>query len=190
MARTLRRPGWRKIVGLTLFFTVIGYQAVYNWFPNFFPVEAFIGKAKAVDGDSLELNGRSIRLFGIDAPEFTQSCHHPSDKNWPCGRLSRNALKELLVNKSTTCHPVKKDVYRRVLANCFTEDGNIAEAMVRGGWAFAYDRYSEEFADEEEIAKRAKRGIWQAENVTPPWQHRKKKTSLWESLTGLLGIED
>jgi endonuclease YncB( thermonuclease family) len=190
MARYRTKPGWRKILGLTLFFTVIGYQAVYNWFPNFFPMEAFIGRARAVDGDSIKLNGQSIRLFGIDAPEYNQACAHPDDKQWPCGRLSHKALKELLANQSTTCHPIKKDVYRRVLASCFTDDGNLAEQMVQNGWAFAYSRYSEEFSDEEEAARRAKRGIWQAQNVTPPWQHRKNKSSLWTSLTGFFGIED
>ncbi len=149
-----------------------------------------MGRAKAVDGDSLELNGQAIRLFGIDAPEFTQSCTHAKDNHWPCGQLSRGALKELVANKSTTCHPIKKDVYRRVLANCYTDEGNIAEMMVENGWAFAYSRYSEEFSDEEAMARHYKRGIWQAENVTPPWLHRKNKSSFWQSLTGLFGISD
>ena len=38
------------------------------------PGESFSGKARAVDGDSLELGGYRVRLIGIDAPEFGQTC--------------------------------------------------------------------------------------------------------------------
>src|SRR3954451_17310789 len=36
--------------------------------------ELIIGQASVVDGDTIEVQGRRIRLFGIDAPEATQFC--------------------------------------------------------------------------------------------------------------------
>ena len=36
--------------------------------------EAANAKVKVVDGDSFFLDGREIRLFGIDAPEYGQYC--------------------------------------------------------------------------------------------------------------------
>jgi endonuclease YncB( thermonuclease family) len=33
-----------------------------------------IGRASAVDGDTLEIHGTRIRLWGIDAPESSQLC--------------------------------------------------------------------------------------------------------------------
>ena len=38
------------------------------------PGETFSGKARAIDGDSLELSGHRVRLYGIDAPERRQTC--------------------------------------------------------------------------------------------------------------------
>ena len=33
-----------------------------------------IGKASVIDGDTLEMHGTRIRLWGIDAPESSQLC--------------------------------------------------------------------------------------------------------------------
>ena len=36
--------------------------------------EIIIGKAEVIDGDTIKINSKSIRLFGIDAPEKKQKC--------------------------------------------------------------------------------------------------------------------
>jgi endonuclease YncB( thermonuclease family) len=33
-----------------------------------------IGQASVIDGDTIEIHGTSIRIFGIDAPESDQLC--------------------------------------------------------------------------------------------------------------------
>jgi endonuclease YncB( thermonuclease family) len=38
------------------------------------PTADFTGQASVIDGDTLEIYGRRIRLFGIDAPESRQTC--------------------------------------------------------------------------------------------------------------------
>ncbi len=38
------------------------------------PVGTISGPARAIDGDTLEIRGERIRMFGIDAPESTQTC--------------------------------------------------------------------------------------------------------------------
>src|SRR5207237_1182174 len=50
------------------------------------------GRARVVDGDSLEVAGYRIRLFGIDAPEWRQECTDASGASYACGRAAARAL--------------------------------------------------------------------------------------------------
>src|SRR4051794_13314220 len=52
------------------------------------------GDAVISDGDSITLKGERIRLRGIDAPEYNQTCQK-SGATYPCGRRSREALARL-----------------------------------------------------------------------------------------------
>ena len=36
--------------------------------------DSFVGQASVIDGDTLEIHGTRIRLWGVDAPESTQLC--------------------------------------------------------------------------------------------------------------------
>jgi endonuclease YncB( thermonuclease family) len=47
---------------------------------------ALEGRAEIVDGDTLRIDGRTVRLQGIDAPETRQTCTDRSGQEWPCGR--------------------------------------------------------------------------------------------------------
>lgn len=38
--------------------------------------EVMAGGARILDGDTLDLDGQRIRLYGIDAPEREQTCRH------------------------------------------------------------------------------------------------------------------
>ena len=42
------------------------------------------GKVRIIDGDTLEVGGKRVRLFGIDAPEAKQTCT-VDGKEWRCG---------------------------------------------------------------------------------------------------------
>jgi endonuclease YncB( thermonuclease family) len=54
--------------------------------------ENFTGRPRVVDGDSLELAGHRVRLFGIDAPESRQDCRDARGRFYACGREARDAL--------------------------------------------------------------------------------------------------
>jgi len=54
------------------------------------------GRASVIDGDTLEIHGTLIRLYGIDAPESSQTCKRPSGDTWRCGQRAAIALAEFL----------------------------------------------------------------------------------------------
>src|SRR5262245_22867054 len=65
--------------------------------------ETFTGRARVVDGDSLDLAGHRVRLFGIDAPENAQDCRDARGRTYACGREARAALAEAIGGQSVSC---------------------------------------------------------------------------------------
>jgi endonuclease YncB( thermonuclease family) len=114
-----------------------------------------------IDGDSLRVDGREIRLAGIDAPEYRQTCTDEKGAAWPCGKDARTALERLVQAGGVTCKTAVEDRYGRALALCRSPAGDIAEALARQGWADgAGDRRFNEPKAAIAEAKLAKRGIW------------------------------
>ena len=121
--------------------------------------EPFYGLAVAGDGDSLTVNGERVRLFGVDAPEFDQTCTKGGE-SWACGSASAEQLRKLVTGRTVRCHRVGIDQYDRTLARCTVGETDINRHMVATGFAVAFRRYSTVYVSAEESAKASKRGIW------------------------------
>src|SRR3979490_3130895 len=50
------------------------------------------GHASTIDGDTLEIHGTRIRLWGIDAPESNQLCRSDESLQYQCGAKAANEL--------------------------------------------------------------------------------------------------
>ncbi len=130
------------------------------------------GRAKVVDGDSLEIGIDRIRLFGIDAPEGRQDCQR-NGQAWRCGEDAAAKLRSLVQGATLRCMPRDTDEYGRSVSVCKNGTTDINAEMVRAGLALAYRRYSNDYVDEENEARNAKRGLWAGE-FTPPWDYRRE----------------
>ena len=75
------------------------------------------GYAQVIDGDSIIINNKKIRLFGIDAPEKNQICKK-NGTVYKCGISSTNYLKFLINNQKLVCSYKNKDRYGRILGEC------------------------------------------------------------------------
>jgi endonuclease YncB( thermonuclease family) len=132
------------------------------------------GQADVVDGDTIVLGRRHIRLQGIDAVETAQMCTRDA-KRWACGRRAAAALVELLDGKTVSCKDVGRDGYGRTLGICSAGGVDINDWMVREGWAVAYRRYSMSYVGAEQAARAAGRNIWSGKFMEPEsYRHRKK----------------
>ena len=99
-------------------------------------------------------------MHGIDTPEKKQICIRKS-KKYSCGKEATNALKIKIGSKSVTCKVQDKlDRYKRYVGVCFLEDVNLNKWMVRNGHAVAYRRYSKDYIEDENYAKKNKIGLW------------------------------
>lgn len=118
------------------------------------------GPVRVIDGDTLEISGERVRLFGIDAPEHDQRCTDAAGRPWVCGTRATEALRDLVQGRAVRCSGEEQDRYGRLVARCTVAGRDLGAAMVRDGMAFAYRRYSLDYVAEEGRAKAARRGIW------------------------------
>lgn len=118
---------------------------------------------RVVDGDSLRIGDRNIRLVGIDAPERAQTCRDGRNREWACGTAATARLTELIARGPVTCTPKGHDRYGRTLAVCSSGAiTDLGQALVREG-----------YADAEAEARAAGRGLWQGAFERPQdWRRR------------------
>jgi endonuclease YncB( thermonuclease family) len=129
--------------------------------------ETFTGRPRVVDGDSLELAGHRVRLFGIDAPESMQDCRDAHGRFYACGRAARDALVQAIGNQRVSCAPVGES-YNRDVAVCTANGRDLSEAMVRSGHALELRQHSRgRYADAEREARNARRGLWAGDFERP-----------------------
>ncbi len=113
------------------------------------------GPARTVDGDTLDMGGVRVRLYGIDAPETAQSCRLEG-RRWPCGRYATQALRSQIGNREVTCEERGRDSYSRLVAACSVGGRDLSAWMIGEGWALAYRQYSLAYMAEESRARAAK----------------------------------
>lgn len=133
------------------------------------------GIARVIDGDTLEIAGRRVRLEGIDAPETGQMCARSGGSgSWRCGEAAAERLASLVFRHSVSCENRGYDKYRRVLGICFVGHTDINAQLVREGLAWAFVKYSATYVSEEAKARALRVGIWQAETA-PAWEYREQR---------------
>ena len=163
------------LISICLIFFFLTYNDVKSE-----EVKIISGIAKVTDGDTIRIEGKKIRFFGIDAPEKKQQCRKPwlsisfisFSKDYPCGQISTNKLKKKINNKLLICKWSNKDRYKRYIAECFKDKINVNAWMVRNGDAVAYRKDSKKFVSQEIFAKKEKLGLWSG-TFTMPWDFRK-----------------
>lgn len=118
------------------------------------PADAVSGQARVIDGDTIELGGRRLRLAGMDAPELSQLCER-AGTTYRCGEAAREALRDL-VRQGIQCTVSGQDRYGRGLATCTAGGPDLGGLLVRSGMAVAYGRYEAE----ERHAASLQLGLW------------------------------
>lgn len=119
----------------------------------------FSGMGHAKDGDSLIVGSVEVRLFGIDAPEWDQTCKR-NGQNWACGQDAAEELSKLVTGRDVGCVAVNIDEHGRTVAQCTANGVDVNRTMVASGYATAYRHYSTAYVSAEQSAKASGLGIW------------------------------
>jgi endonuclease YncB( thermonuclease family) len=163
-------------------------MAIHYFKPEWTRVELGTNKVsnntyRAIDGDSFYAGKTEIRLYGIDAPEYRQTCTDSNKRELPCGKLARDALSKLISSHSVTCTTLDRDRYQRQVSICKDGTREINREIVRQGWAIAYRKHALDYIAPEREAKSAKRGIW-AWSFEKPEDYRNRMRRVEGSLIG------
>jgi len=122
------------------------------------------------DGDTVKFRLESgeekrVRLIGVDAPEYDA----PQESARLSAFLARRFAYSKLYQKPVrlTLDKEKTDVYGRLLAYVWTDDGTLFnEVLVAEGYAYAYlkfpfdEAFKKRFEDAEAAARRDEKGLW------------------------------
>jgi endonuclease YncB( thermonuclease family) len=140
------------------------------------PFEAHV--TAVVDGDTVRVRDTQglthrLRLAGIDAPEKAQ----------PYSRQATQHLHRLLQNQNVVVEPEKTDRYGRTIAKVKLGQVDAGVAQLQAGLAWHYKAYEAEqspadrllYAQAEDEARSARRGLWQDPQPVPPWDFRRQR---------------
>jgi endonuclease YncB( thermonuclease family) len=131
-----------------------------------------VGQASVVDGDTLEIHGIRIRLWGIDSPESSQLCRGEDSLQYRCGAQAANDLDAFIARRPVSCSLVNLDPYGRTVATCSVGSTDLGEWLVRKGLALDWPQYSKgRYNGAQRNAEHAGRGIWKGSYVEP-WLYR------------------
>ena len=67
------------------------------------------GRATVIDGETLEIRGQRVRLFGLEQAFDDHVCARTDDERWKCGPRALNALDEFLEEAVVSCVMRERD---------------------------------------------------------------------------------
>lgn len=138
--------------------------------------EVIHGSALVVDGDTLEIGGRQVRLLGIDAPEGAQELPIASGGTDFVGRGAAIMLRALITENSIRCELApERDSRGLPLARCTNGAVDLASEMIASGMAWAVPGVPSPYKEAEARAKLQKKGFWR-DMIEAPWLFRERRS--------------
>jgi endonuclease YncB( thermonuclease family) len=102
------------------------------------------GTPVVVDGDTLQVGDKTIRLYGIAAPDIR--ANHGAD--------ARLALDQLIAQRRVQCTELDRGKDSLVIAACKTDADDLGEQMLLGGYAAVYRSQVNATPQERDLAQR------------------------------------
>ncbi|MCP5368291.1 MAG: thermonuclease family protein [Hyphomicrobiales bacterium] len=135
------------------------------------PAEEVSGRARVVDGDTLEIAGRRVHLRGVDAPEPAQECTSRKGKTYRCGLQSIRYLEGLVRHQELTCAG-ETGADGTLVAQCKISWLDLNSQVVLDGWALSDVPGGDPYRREEDAARARREGLWRGGQVDNPWDWR------------------
>lgn len=127
---------------------------------------------RVLDGETLRLGDRTLRLRGLDAPDRGESCRTAGGAGFDCAAASADALARLIAGRTLTCEVQGSDSFGRGLGRCAAGGVDVNLAMVAAGFAVAAPGARGTLTAAEQEARTAGRGLWTS-GTPETWRSRR-----------------
>lgn len=133
---------------------------------------SIISISRVISGDTLTLNNNVIKLFGVAAPDISQTCADGSGRGYKCGQQAISWLSGWLGDNEVKCHILSEDERGVLIGVCMLGPYDIGAALINSGWAVADVRQTQIYIPYQNQAVSNRRGLWQGEFYMP-WDWKK-----------------
>lgn len=117
-------------------------------------------RIEIVDAATMRAGAMTVRIAGIALPAREKSCRRLDGLAVACVDRAESYLELLVRNRAVACDRAGTAADGVELGRCRIGETDIAEQMVRQGWAEAQDRDEPRLVLAEAQAKKQKLGIW------------------------------
>jgi len=123
------------------------------------------GEANVISGNEIVVGKKTVRLFGVSAPDLKETCD-VNEAKIKCGIVAWAELIKLADGQIVSCDhedlpegapAAEKSVE---FGSCYIGETDLNEAMVRSGWANAVLEQTDRYEVDEADAKESGRGLW------------------------------
>jgi len=151
------------------------------------------GKVTEVrSGYLFKMGTHFVKLYGIDAPDPSQSCLDKRGSTYKCGKKSKKMLERLILGRTIACQVAGGDYSGNYIATCKTRGVDVGASLLTAGWAVADRATTTVYTPYEDNAHIKRQGLWAGKFVAP-WTARARHTrqlqakqenskGFWESL--------
>ncbi|WP_146422662.1 thermonuclease family protein [Humitalea rosea] len=131
------------------------------------------GEVRVVDGDTLRLRDRTVRLAGLLAPERGTRCTDAAGRGFDCGVAAAEMLSRLLRDRDVACRVRGRDRFGRGLGHCVAAETDLNLGLIGAGFALADTDAPVTLGTAEALARQRGQGLWAPGFTTPESWHRR-----------------
>lgn len=134
------------------------------------------GSITVIHAHLFKINGRYIRLYGIDAPDNDQLCSDANGSSYNCGEQAASWVRNWIDNNVVDCYIFKVDPKGVDLGSCLWGNYDIGAGLVGVGWGIAKESETSIYKPYEAKAKSESSGLWQGTFYMPEdWRDIKRR---------------